>query len=72
LLKDGRTQSLCQIISGLHAYRNTHPLNDSDQSILKQSKRALLGEWGFVLSVTPAQAELELQRVLASVPKGEN
>jgi RNA polymerase-interacting CarD/CdnL/TRCF family regulator len=72
LLKDGRTQSLCQIISGLHAYRNTHPLNDSDQSILKQSKRALLGEWGFVLSVTPAQAELELQRVLASAPKGEN
>lgn len=72
LLKDGRTQSLCRIISGLHAYRNTRPLNESDQSILKQSKSALIGEWGFVLSVTPAQAELELHRVLASTPKVEN
>jgi len=24
----------------------------------------LLGEWGFVLSVTPAQAELEMHRLL--------
>lgn len=66
LLRDGRTQSLFEIISGLHAYRKIRPLNDSDQSILKQSQSALLGEWGFVLSVTPAQAELELQRLLAS------
>ena len=72
LLKDGRTQSLCRIISGLHAYRNIRPLNDSDQSILKQSKSALLGEWGFVLSITPAQAELELHRLLASTPKAGN
>jgi|SRR5215211_2646075 len=68
LLRDGRTQSLCQIIRGLHAYRKLRPLNDSDQSILKQSKSALLGEWGFVLSVTVAQAELELHRLLASEP----
>lgn len=68
LLRDGRTQSLCRIISGLHAYRKNRPLNESDQSILKQSQSALLGEWGFVLSVTPAQAELELHRLLASEP----
>jgi RNA polymerase-interacting CarD/CdnL/TRCF family regulator len=64
LLRDGRTQSLCQIIRRLHAYRKIRPLNDSDQSILKQSQSALLGEWGFVLSITPAQAELELHRQL--------
>jgi RNA polymerase-interacting CarD/CdnL/TRCF family regulator len=68
LLRDGRTQSLCRIISGLHAYRKNKPLNESDQSILKQSQSALLGEWGFVLSITPAQAELELNRLLASEP----
>jgi len=68
LLKDGRTASLCQIIRGLSAYRKIKPLNDSDQSIMKQSQSALLGEWGFVLSVTPAQAELELHRLLASEP----
>ena len=68
LLRDGRTQSLCRIISGLHAYRKVRPLNDSDQNILKQARTALLGEWEFVLSLTPAQAELELHRVLSSEP----
>jgi RNA polymerase-interacting CarD/CdnL/TRCF family regulator len=66
LLRDGTTQSLCQIINGLHTFRKNHPLNDSDQSILKQSQIALLGEWGFVFSMTPAQAELELHRLLGS------
>jgi RNA polymerase-interacting CarD/CdnL/TRCF family regulator len=68
LLKDGRTQSLCRIISGLHAYRKIRPLNDSDQSILKQSRNALLGEWEFVLSMTPAQAEHELHHWLSFEP----
>ena len=68
LLRDGSTQSLCLIISSLHAYRKLRPLNDSDQSILKQSKNAVLGEWEFVLSVTPAQAEYELHHWLSSEP----
>jgi RNA polymerase-interacting CarD/CdnL/TRCF family regulator len=66
LLKDGCTQSLCRIIGSLHAYRKLRPLNESDQSILKQARGALLGEWGFVLSITPAQAESELHRLLPS------
>lgn len=68
LLKDGCAQSLCRIISDLNAYRKIRPLNESDQSILKQSRNALLGEWEFVLSVTPAQAEHELHHWLASEP----
>jgi RNA polymerase-interacting CarD/CdnL/TRCF family regulator len=68
LLRDGHTQSLCRIVSSLHAYRKLRPLNDSDQSILKQARSALLGEWGFVLSITPAQAEHELHRILGSIP----
>jgi RNA polymerase-interacting CarD/CdnL/TRCF family regulator len=72
LLRDGRTQSLCRIIRGLHAYRKIHQLNDSDQNILKQSKSALLGEWEFVLSITPAQAEHELHQWLASEPANIN
>ena len=43
-------------------------MNDNDQMILKQSRSTLLGEWGFVLSVTHAQAEHELFRLLASAP----
>jgi RNA polymerase-interacting CarD/CdnL/TRCF family regulator len=68
LLRDGRTQSLCQIIRGLHAYRQVRPLNESDQGILKQARSAVLGEWEFVLSLTPAQAEHELHHSLVSEP----
>ena len=72
LLKDGSTQSLCRIIGGLHAYQKIRPLIESDQSILIQSRIALLGEWGFVLSLTPAQAEHELHHWLALAPENIN
>jgi RNA polymerase-interacting CarD/CdnL/TRCF family regulator len=65
---DGSTQSLCRIVGALHAYRKVRSLNESDQSILKQSRNALLGEWVYVLSLTQAQAEHELQHLLASQP----
>ncbi|MBV5336817.1 MAG: hypothetical protein J0653_02125 [Deltaproteobacteria bacterium] len=68
LLKDGRTESLCHTIRNLSTYQNTKSLNDSDQIILKQSQNTLLGEWEFVLSIPRAQAEIEMYRLLASVP----
>lgn len=68
LLKDGRAESLCQIIRDLTACQKIRSLNDNDQTLLKQSRNALLGEWGFVQSITPAQAELELHRALLSEP----
>lgn len=67
-LGESSTQSLCRIISGLHAYQKVRPLNESDKSILKQSRSALLGEWEYVLSVTTAQATLELSHLLAAGP----
>jgi len=63
-LKDGRAESLCIIIRDLSASQKIKSLNDNDQMLLKQVKNALLGEWGFALSITPAQAELELHRLL--------
>jgi RNA polymerase-interacting CarD/CdnL/TRCF family regulator len=65
LLRDGRAESLCRVIRDLCAYRHVRSLNDNDQTLLKQAQNALLGEWGFVLSVTPAQAQIEMQRLLA-------
>ncbi|HMB21807.1 MAG: CarD family transcriptional regulator [Chloroflexota bacterium] len=66
LLQDGRPESLCQVIRDLSAYQKqqSKPMNDNDQMILKQSRNTLLGEWEFVLSITPAQAEHELHRLL--------
>jgi RNA polymerase-interacting CarD/CdnL/TRCF family regulator len=67
-LGESSTQSLCRIISGLHAYQKVRTLNESDKSILKQSRSALLGEWEYALSITAAQAEYELYHVLAAEP----
>ena len=66
LLKDGRAESLCQIIRDLTASQKIKSLSDNERTLLKQSRASLLGEWGFVQSITPAQAELELQRTLSS------
>jgi RNA polymerase-interacting CarD/CdnL/TRCF family regulator len=70
LLKDSRPESLCQVIRDLTAYQKqqTRPMYDNDQMILKQARNTLLGEWGFVLSITHAQAEHELHRLLTSMP----
>lgn len=68
LLQDGRPESLCQVIRDLSAYQKKlgKPMNDNDHIVLKQARNTLLGEWGFVLSITPAQAEHEMHRLLGS------
>lgn len=68
LLKDNCAESLCQIVRNLSAYQKTRPLNENDRLLLKQARNALLEEWGFVLSISRAQAEFELYRLLASRP----
>jgi RNA polymerase-interacting CarD/CdnL/TRCF family regulator len=66
LLNDGSPESLCQVVRDLSAYQKLkpRPMNDHDQMILKQSRNTLLGEWGFVLSITHAHAENELHSLL--------
>jgi RNA polymerase-interacting CarD/CdnL/TRCF family regulator len=66
-LRNSSTESLCRVIRSLSAYRNLHPLNETDHALLKRTQNALLGEWGLALSVTPAQAEIEMNRLLATV-----
>ena len=70
MLQDGHPESLCQVIRDLSAYQKNlgKPMNDSDHMVLKQSRNTLLGEWGFVLSLTHAQAEHELHRLLIAGP----
>jgi hypothetical protein len=46
-------------------------LNDNDQAVLKRLQTALLSEWGFALSITPAQAELEMRRLLSPASVAE-
>ena len=70
-LKDGRAESLCRVIRDLANFRKKKPLNDNDQALLKQSQNALIAEWGFALSLTPAQAEAELHRILTAGAAGD-
>ncbi len=71
LLKEGRAESLCRVIRDLSGFRQGRSLSDQDQALLKQTQKALIGEWGFAFSITQAQAELELQRLLATRSPGD-
>ncbi|RJP46148.1 MAG: hypothetical protein C4583_19445 [Anaerolineaceae bacterium] len=66
-LKDGRAESLCRVIRSLASFRQLRPLSDNDQNLLKRTQQVLIGEWGYSLSVTPAQAEQEMRLLLAPV-----
>jgi RNA polymerase-interacting CarD/CdnL/TRCF family regulator len=63
-LKDGSAEALFRVVRGLVNYRKVNSLNDYDQALLRRVEKALIGEWGFVLSVSPLQAETDLHRML--------
>ena len=65
-MQDGRAESLVEVIRALAAFARIHALNDYDQSFLKRARSLLAGEWGYALSVTPAEAESKLQRLMTS------
>jgi len=63
-LKDGRTESLFRVIRSLATYRQGHSLNLDEQTLMKRSQHALIGEWSYAMSITHAEAESELHRLL--------
>jgi RNA polymerase-interacting CarD/CdnL/TRCF family regulator len=63
-LQDGSVEALFRVIRSLSTYRHFHPLNEDDQAFLKRTRRALLGEWSFIMSIPLAEAEHELQHLL--------
>ena len=63
-LKDGRAESLCRVIRSLTSYRQGRSLSDNDQMLMKRAQHALIGEWGHSMSITTAQAEHEMHRLL--------
>jgi RNA polymerase-interacting CarD/CdnL/TRCF family regulator len=70
-LKDGQAASLCRVLRDLATFQQVHSLNDNDQSLMKRSREALLGEWIYSLSVPFAEADAELRRMLdAGTVKG--
>lgn len=65
MLKEGEVESICRVIRDLTAYRHGRSWNEYDSALIKRAEKALIGEWSFILSVTPPQAEIELHRLLS-------
>lgn len=68
LLKDGRAESLVRVIRALMSYKKIHSLNDNDHNQLRRAEGSLTAEWGYILSITPLQAEVELHQLLQAMP----
>ncbi len=64
MLGDGKAESICRVIRDLAAYRSSRTWNESDNALMRRAQKALIGEWSFILSVTPHEAEVELQRLI--------
>ena len=52
-MKDGRLESICQVIRDLVVFRQTKKLNDYDNAILDRAQNFLINEWQISLGVTP-------------------
>jgi RNA polymerase-interacting CarD/CdnL/TRCF family regulator len=70
-LKDGRAESLCRVIRSLANQRQVRALNDNDQILMRRAQHALIGEWGYSLSIPIAQADHDLQLLLAATVGGQ-
>lgn len=61
---DGNAESICHVIRDLSTLEQVKPLNTEDRAVLKWARTMLLGEWGYSLRVTLAQAEDSLSALL--------
>lgn len=65
-MKDGRTESLCRVIRDLQAVRGKKTWSEYDSTILKRAQKALSSEWSYVNSISPKEAEIQLNQSLLS------
>ena len=63
-LKGGKAEAVCRVIRDLSFFQQRKSLNDNDKLVLKQASDSLLGEWVFSFSISLAQAQEELYRLL--------
>jgi RNA polymerase-interacting CarD/CdnL/TRCF family regulator len=64
IVKDGQAASYCRVLRDLATFQYTHPLNEYDQTLMKRSREALLGEWMHALSIPVSEAEANLHQML--------
>lgn len=62
----GEIEALCKILRDLAPHRQTKTWNEYDSALMRRAQKALLGEWCFVFSIAPHEAEEELRQLLAN------
>ena len=67
-LENGKIEAVCKVIRDLSTHEQKKALNDDDKYILRRAWNCLLGEWGYSMSMSPAQVDLELRRLLRHPP----
>jgi RNA polymerase-interacting CarD/CdnL/TRCF family regulator len=66
ILKDGKTESMCRVLRDMSAYRRAHTTwNEYDTEMMNRVENMLIGEWSFILSITPQEASAELHKLLS-------
>ncbi len=65
LLRDGSAESVCKVIRDLTAHRKHRSWGEYDSEMIRRVKKTLIGEWSFIFSINPHEAEAELQKLLA-------
>lgn len=65
LLKDGSAESLIKVIRDLSAIRQHRTWSDYDRDLMRRIQKSLIGEWSFIFSINPLEAETELHKLLA-------
>jgi RNA polymerase-interacting CarD/CdnL/TRCF family regulator len=63
-IRDGKLESVCQVVRDLSLYSQAKKLNDHDKTILERAQNFLLNEWRLALTVSLPEAEGELKRLL--------
>jgi RNA polymerase-interacting CarD/CdnL/TRCF family regulator len=63
-MKEGDLASICAVIRDLTNLQHDKKLNDSDKLTLERAQNFLLSEWAYSWSISRAQAEHELKRLL--------
>lgn len=66
MLKDGSVESMCRVLRNLAAHRHHRTWSEYDSALMNRVQKALVGEWSFIFSVPPLDAEVELQKLLAA------
>ncbi|MCL4270085.1 MAG: hypothetical protein KJZ72_11095 [Anaerolineales bacterium] len=64
LLKDGSAETLCKVIRDLSAIRKHRTWSEYDRDLMRRLQKTLIGEWSFIFSITPQDAENELHKLL--------